>query len=113
MIVTTTAVIEGASVETYLGVVTGEAVAGTVFYKDWFAGLRDIVGGRAGTYQRVYRNMGREALADMCDAGQDLRADAIIGVHIDYGVITGEKRTLLTAIATGTAVRLRRRPEDA
>ncbi len=106
MIVTTTGNVEGRPVVQYLGIVTGEAIVGTNVFRDMFAGLRDFVGGRSGSYEKEIRNAKNGALEDMIEQAEDLKADAVIGVDLDYEVIGGDKKTLLMAIASGTAVKL-------
>lgn len=104
MIVTTTDGIEGREIVAYLGVVSGECVYGANFIKDWFASIRDVVGGRSGSYEKVLRDGKETALADLIEAAQELGADAIVGVDIDYENV-GE--TMLMVSANGTAVKLR------
>lgn len=106
MIVTTTHTVEGRPIAEYLGIVTGEAVMGTNFFRDIFAGIRDIVGGRSGSYEKEVKKAKDLALEGMIDDAEALGADAVVGVDLDYEVIGGEKRTLLMAISSGTAVRL-------
>lgn len=106
MIVTTTDGIEGRRVTTYLGVVTGEAIMGTNVFRDMFAGLRDIVGGRSGSYEKEVKKAKDLAVEQMIEEAEALGADAVVGVDLDYEVIGGDKKTLLMAIANGTAVKL-------
>ena len=106
MIITTTSTVEGRPVAEYLGVVTGEAIMGTNFFRDIFAGIRDIVGGRSGSYEKEIKKAKDLAIEEMTAEAAELGADAVLGVDLDYEVIGGEKRTLLMAIASGTAVRL-------
>jgi len=106
MIVTTTDGIEGHAVAGYLGVVTGEAIMGTNVFRDMFAGIRDVVGGRSSAYEKEVRKAKELALEQMTEEAEALGADAIIGVDLDYEVIGGDKKTLLMAIASGTAVKL-------
>ena len=106
MIITTTSTVEGRHVAEYLGVVTGEAIMGTNFFRDIFAGIRDIVGGRSGSYEKEIKKAKDLAIEEMTVEAAELGADAVLGVDLDYEVIGGEKRTLLMAIASGTAVRL-------
>ncbi len=102
MIVTTTPTIEGRPAKSYLGIVTGEAILGANIFKDLFAGIRDIVGGRSAAYERELGNARRTALAEMQEAAQALGADAVVGVDLDYEVINN----MLMVSASGTAVRL-------
>lgn len=106
MIVTTTDSVDGRAATAYLGVVTGEAIMGTNVFRDMFAGIRDIVGGRSGSYEKEIKKAKDLALEQMTEEAEALGADAIVGVDLDYEVIGGEKRTLLMAIANGTAVKL-------
>jgi uncharacterized protein YbjQ (UPF0145 family) len=103
MIVTTTPGIEGRQVERYLGIVTGEAILGTNIFRDLFAGIRDIVGGRSATYEKALQE-GREiAIQEMSDRAQALGANAVIGVDLDYEVL-GQANGMLMVTASGTAV---------
>ncbi len=102
MIVTTTPSIEGRPARDYLGIVTGEAILGANIFKDLFAGIRDIVGGRSAAYERELGNARRTALAEMEEEARRLGADAVIGVDLDYEVINN----MLMVSASGTAVRL-------
>jgi uncharacterized protein YbjQ (UPF0145 family) len=105
MIVSTTDAIEGRRVTAYLGLVTGEAIVGVNIFRDLFSGIRDIVGGRAGGYQNALRDAREHAIADMTEAAQELGADAVIGVDLDYEVL-GEKNGMLMVSINGTAVKL-------
>jgi uncharacterized protein YbjQ (UPF0145 family) len=104
MIVTTTDNVEGREIDAYLGVVSGECVYGANFVRDWFASIRDIVGGRSGSYEKVLRGGKEAAIEDMMEAARELGADAIIGIDLDYESV-GD--TMLMVSANGTAVRLR------
>jgi len=106
MIITTTPSIEGRQVAEYLGPVAGEAVLGANIFRDFFASIRDIVGGRAGGYQKVLRDGRRMATDDMVDEAQALGANAIIGVDFDYESL-GETNSMLMVSCNGTAVKLR------
>jgi uncharacterized protein YbjQ (UPF0145 family) len=103
MIITTTPSIEGQSITTYHGVVTGEAVLGANLFKDMFAGLRDIVGGRSGSYERELRKAREVAFRELEEAAQRLGANAVVGVDIDYEVL-GETNGMLMVSVSGTAV---------
>lgn len=108
MIVTTTDVIQGATIDTYLGIVTAEVVYGSNALRDFFAGIRDIIGGRTAGYERVFEQGQREAIAELEQRAQRLGADAVIGVEIDTGTINlDQSGVLLLITATGTAVKLR------
>jgi uncharacterized protein YbjQ (UPF0145 family) len=104
MIVTTTDNVEGREIDAYLGVVSGECVYGANFVRDWFASIRDIVGGRSGSYEKVLRGGKKAAIEDMMEAARELGADAIVGIDLDYESV-GD--TMLMVSANGTAVRLR------
>lgn len=105
MIITTTGIIEGRPVRDYLGVVSGEAVIGANIFRDLFAGIRDVIGGRSGSYEEVFREARQTALREMETEARRLGADAIVGVSIVYegGVSQG---TMLMVACSGTAVRL-------
>ena len=106
MIVTTTNGIEGRRVTDYLGMVHGSAVMGSNLFRDFFASVRDVVGGRVGSYETVLTDAKDAALADLIRHAEALRADAIIGVNFDHDSIGGDSKTILMVSATGTAVRL-------
>ena len=107
MIVTTTTAIDGRPVAEYVGVVTGEAVLGTNVFRDLFAGLRDIVGGRTAGYERSLREARETALEEMVTEAEQLGADAVVGVDVDYeSVQVGEGGSMLMVSASGTAVKL-------
>ncbi|MBK6802619.1 heavy metal-binding domain-containing protein [Novosphingobium sp.] len=105
MIVTTTTLIEGQPVQQYLGVVTGEVIAGANLVRDIFASITDIFGGRSGKYEEVLAKAREEALAEMQDKARALGANAVIGVDIDYEVL-GKAGSMLMVSCTGTAVRV-------
>jgi uncharacterized protein YbjQ (UPF0145 family) len=107
MIVTTTDGVEGRAVAGYLGIVTGEAVMGTNVFRDMFAGIRDIVGGRSGSYEKELRKAKGMALSAMEEEAEKLGADAIVGVDLDYEHLGGEGKSMLMVCANGTAVKLR------
>lgn len=106
MIITTTDSIEGRAVAQYLGVVSGDAVMGTNIFRDLFAGLRDIVGGRSGAYEKELKRAKELAMEEMIEEAQNLGADAIVGIDLDYEHIGGDGRSMLMVSANGTAVRL-------
>ncbi|NQU59490.1 MAG: heavy metal-binding domain-containing protein [Rhodospirillales bacterium] len=106
MITTTTDSVEGRSVSAYCGIVSGEAVMGTNIFRDMFAGIRDIVGGRSGSYEKELKNAKALALEAMIAEAQELSADAIIGVDLDYEAIGGNDKSMLMVTANGTAVKL-------
>jgi uncharacterized protein YbjQ (UPF0145 family) len=106
MIVTTTPNVEGRSVRRYLGVVTGEAILGANLFKDMFAGLRDIVGGRSGAYEKELRRAREIAFAELESEARERGANAVIGVDIDYEVL-GERNGMMMVSVSGTAVELK------
>lgn len=106
MIITTTNTIEGKPVQEYLGIVTGEAILGANLFRDLFAGIRDIVGGRSGAYEKELRRAREIALDEMRQAAEQLGANAIIGVDLDYETIEMGGGGMLMVTASGTAVRL-------
>ena len=107
MIVTTTTAIDGRPVREYLGVVTGEAVLGANVFRDLFAGLRDIVGGRSAGYERSLREARETALEEMVAEAEQAGADAVVGVDVDYESIQmGQGGGMLMVSASGTAVKL-------
>lgn len=103
MIVTTTPSIEGKFIKEYKGVVTGEAILGAHIFRDLFAGIRDIVGGRSGSYEKSLREAREIALQELEDEARKLGANAVVGVDLDYEVI-GEQGSMLMVSASGTAV---------
>ncbi|HRZ46486.1 MAG TPA: heavy metal-binding domain-containing protein [Candidatus Paceibacterota bacterium] len=105
MISTTTPNIEGRSIQQYLGIVTGEAVVGANIFRDMFAAVRDIVGGRSSSYEHVLSNARTTALREMEAYAQALGADAVVGVDLDYEVL-GANNGMLMTTASGTAVKL-------
>ncbi len=103
MITTTTPSIEGQKITAYLGIVTGEAIMGANVFKDLFAGIRDIVGGRSATYERELQRARDIALAEIQQRAQMLGANAVVGVDLDYEVL-GAGNGMLMVSASGTAV---------
>ncbi len=104
MIITTTPSIEGRSIAEYRGLVTGEAILGANIFKDLLAGIRDIVGGRAGAYEKELAKARAIALEEMEAAAISMGADAIVGVDLDYETVG--QGSMLMVTASGTAVRL-------
>lgn len=104
MITTTTPSIEGRTISAYLGIVTGEAILGANIFKDLFAGIRDIVGGRSGAYEQELAKARVIALEEMTAVAASLGADAIVGVDLDYETVG--QGSMLMVTASGTAVRL-------
>ena len=105
MLVTTTNTVEGKRILEYKGLVAGEAILGANIFKDLFASIRDIVGGRAGSYEKVLADARQTALNDLTEAAASLGANAVIGVDIDYETV-GTNGSMLMVTAAGTAVRI-------
>jgi uncharacterized protein YbjQ (UPF0145 family) len=103
MLVTTTPNIEGKRIVKYIGLVNGEAIIGANFVKDFFAGIRDVVGGRSGAYEQGLREAKSIAIREMMEQAQRLGANAIIGVDLDFETIGGNGSMLMVS-ANGTAV---------
>ena len=103
MIVTTTPTLEGKRIVRYLGIVTGEAILGANIFKDFFAGIRDIVGGRSAAYEAELRKARDIALDEIEAAARDLGANAVIGIDLDYETV-GAQGGMLMVSASGTAV---------
>lgn len=107
MIVSTTPSIDGRRITEYLGLVSGDAILGANIFKDFFAGIRDIVGGRSAAYEEELRKAKQLALDEMTEQAEMLGASAIVGVDIDYETIQmGQGGGMLMVSANGTAVRL-------
>ncbi|MEK6649672.1 MAG: heavy metal-binding domain-containing protein [Bacteroidota bacterium] len=104
MLLTTTSIVDGKPVDAYLGLVTGEAILGANIFKDFLAGIRDIVGGRSASYERELRKAKEIALAEMSEQATRLGANAIIGIDLDYETVG---QSMLMVSASGTAVRLK------
>lgn len=105
MLVTTTPSVEGRKIAEYLGVVTGEAILGANLFRDLFAGIRDIVGGRSSAYEKELRKAREIAFAELTEAAGKLGANAVVGVDIDYEVL-GERNGMLMVSVSGTAVKV-------
>ena len=105
MLLTTTNVIDGKQIVKYHGLVTGDAILGANIFRDFFAGIRDIVGGRSAAYEKELRNAKAIALQEMSDQAEDLGANAVVGVDLDYETIqVGSGGGMLMVSASGTAV---------
>lgn len=104
MIITTTSVLPDMRVDRYLGIVTGEAILGANVFKDFFAGIRDIVGGRSGAYERELAKAREIALEEMERNAVQQGANAIVGVDIDYETISTGNGSMLMVSTSGTAV---------
>ena len=105
MILTTTPTVEGRTIIEYKGVVFGEVITGVNFIKDIKASLRDIVGGRSGSYEQELINARAQALRELEEQARQLNADAVVGIDLDYEVL-GQSGSMLMVSASGTAVRL-------
>lgn len=103
MILSTTPTIEGHVIREYKGVVTGETIIGANFVKDFFASIRDVVGGRAGSYEKVLIEAKDTSLREMSKRAEALGANAIVGIDIDYETI-GQSGSMLMVATSGTAV---------
>ena len=105
MLMTTTATLDGRPVSQYLGVVNGEAIIGANLFKDMFASIRNVVGGRAGSYERTLSNARRIAMDEMAAEAKRLGANAVIGIDVDYEVL-GTDNGMLMVCVSGTAVKV-------
>ena len=105
MLLSTTSVIEGRPVREYLGVVTGETIIGANFVKDFLTGIRDVIGGRSGSYERVLREAKDTAMREMEERAARIGANAVIGIDIDYETM-GQNGSMIMVTCSGTAVRL-------
>lgn len=103
MILSTTNSIEGKKVTKYLGLVSGDAILGANIFRDFFASVRDIVGGRSASYEKELRKAKDIALGEMREQAKNLGANAIVGIDIDYETI-GANSSMLMVSANGTAV---------
>jgi uncharacterized protein YbjQ (UPF0145 family) len=103
MITSTTPTIEGHPVAKYLGVVTSQTIIGANIFKDIFAGLRDVFGGRSGTYERVLEEAKTYAMNELVQKAQAMGANAVVGIDLDYETV-GAKGSMLMVSASGTAV---------
>ncbi len=107
MLITTTPNIEGRRIVEYLGIVDGEAIMGANIFTDLFAGIRNVIGGRSGAYEKELRKAKDIALKEMEQEATGLGADAVIGVDLDYETIGFEQGgSMLMVTASGTAVKL-------
>jgi uncharacterized protein YbjQ (UPF0145 family) len=105
MIMTTTSTLQDRRISQYLGVVQGEAILGANVFKDFFAGIRDIVGGRSGAYEQELRHAREIAMGEMQQSAEVMGANAIIGIDIDYeSIVIGNGGGMLMVTASGTAV---------
>jgi uncharacterized protein YbjQ (UPF0145 family) len=107
MLIVTTDSVDGRRVARHLGLVTGDAILGANIFRDLFAGIRDIVGGRSAAYERELREAKRIALEEMAAQARELGANAVVGVDLDFETITmGSGGGMLMVSASGTAVAL-------
>lgn len=105
MIITTTHTLENNTIKEYLDIVSGETIIGANIFKDFFASVRDIVGGRSGSYEKVLRQAKNTAMNEMIKSAESLGADAIVGIDLDYETV-GKNGGMLMVTASGTAVKL-------
>ncbi len=105
MILTTTPSVEGKTIREHRGIVTGEAILGANLFRDLFAGVRDIIGGRSAAYEKELAEARRIAFKEMSQQAQDLGANAVVGIDIDYEVV-GQGGSMLMVAVSGTAVLL-------
>ncbi|MEE8116757.1 MAG: heavy metal-binding domain-containing protein [Gemmatimonadales bacterium] len=107
MLTTTTPSVDGYEIAEYFGIVTGEAILGANIFKDFFAGIRDIVGGRSAAYEEELRRARQIAIEEMQAEAETIGANAVVGVDLDYETIQiGQGGTMLMVTASGTAVRV-------
>lgn len=106
MIMTTTNNVDGKRIISYMGIVAGESIMGTNVFKDIFAGVRDIVGGRSAAYEEEITKAREMALSEMGNRARQMGADAVVGISVDTDSIGGDSRTLLMVSVSGTAVKL-------
>ena len=107
MLVVTTNTIEGKRIVDYLGLVTGEAILGANIFRDFFAGIRDVIGGRSAAYEEELRKAKQIAIREMVDEATQRGGNAILGVDLDYETISvGNGGGMLMVSASGTAVKL-------
>ncbi len=105
MIISTTPTIEGQPIQQYLGIVTGEVIVGANLFRDLFANIRDIVGGRSGSYERILADARNQALEEIQAEAASRGGNAVVGIDLDYEVV-GDKGSMLMVSASGTAVKI-------
>jgi uncharacterized protein YbjQ (UPF0145 family) len=103
MLITTTPNIEGKRITRYYGIVSGETIVGANIFRDFFASIRDVIGGRSNSYEEVLRKAKDSALREMEEQAMRLGANAVIGVDLDYETV-GQNGSMLMVTASGTAV---------
>ncbi|KHN52041.1 heavy metal-binding domain-containing protein [Pectobacterium fontis] len=107
MQLSTTPTLEGFTITEYCGVVTGEAILGANIFRDFFASIRDVVGGRSGAYEKELRKARQIAFKELQEQAEDLGANAIVGIDLDYETV-GKDGSMLMVTVSGTAVKVRR-----
>lgn len=105
MLLTTTLTIQGQEIKEYLGIVTGETIIGANFMKDFLAGIRDIIGGRSGSYEKVLREGKETSLKELEERAQQMGANAVVGIDLDYETV-GAQGSMLMVTCSGTAVKI-------
>lgn len=105
VIVSTTPTLEGRPIQEYCGIVTGEVIVGANLFRDLFAGVRDIVGGRSGSYERILADARKQAIEELQAEAAAIGGNAVVGIDLDYEVI-GPNGSMLMVSASGTAVRV-------
>ncbi len=105
MLMTTTPTVQGRTITHYRGIVVGEAIMGANLFKDLFAGLRDIIGGRSGAYEKELAKARQVAFSELEDNARALGANGVVGIDLDYEVV-GEQGSMLMVSVSGTAVSL-------
>ncbi|MBE5203092.1 MULTISPECIES: heavy metal-binding domain-containing protein [Pectobacterium] len=107
MQLSTTPSLEGFTITEYCGVVTGEAILGANIFRDFFASIRDVVGGRSGAYEKELRKARQIAFKELQEQAEDLGANAVVGIDLDYETV-GKDGSMLMVTVSGTAVKVRR-----
>lgn len=105
VIVSTTPTLEGRPIQEYVGIVTGEVIVGANLFRDLFANIRDIVGGRSGSYERILADARKQAIEELQAEAAALGGNAVVAIDLDYEVI-GDTGSMLMVSASGTAVRV-------
>lgn len=105
MLLTTTPTIQGQEIKEYLGIVTGETIIGANFMKDFLAGIRDIIGGRSSSYEKVLREGKETSLKELEERAQQMGANAVVGIDLDYETV-GAQGSMLMITCSGTAVKI-------
>ncbi|WP_044875172.1 heavy metal-binding domain-containing protein [Pseudomonas sp. LFM046] len=103
MILSTTPTLEGRAIREYKGIVVGEAILGANVFRDLFAGIRDIIGGRSGAYEKELARAREIAFEELSERAEKLGANAVVGIDIDYEVV-GQNGSMLMVSISGTAV---------